>query len=109
MQSYKLPKELKKRMERELRQYYDNKKKLERLKASCETGTRKYIYIEERLQYVENVYNSLKPFEKEVYDLIFKENCDSLYCETHKHIAKTTYYNIFNKSIYNLAMEWGEI
>ena len=109
MQSYKLPKELKKRMERELRQYYDNKKKLERLKASYEQGTRRFVYIEERLHYVENVYNSLKPFEKEVYDLIFKENCDSLYCETIKNINRATYYNIFNKSLYKLAMEWGEI
>lgn len=107
MKNYKLDKEIKKRMERELRQYYDNKKKLEILKNTT-AETRRLAYLEERLKYVENVYNRLKPFEREVYNLIFKENCDSLYCETSKNISKTTYYNILNKSILYLAEEWGE-
>ena len=126
MSNYKLPKELKKQMEKELRQYYYNKKKLNRLKQDIiekketsvdPTGnkitklesTRSLIYLEERVHYVENVYNRLRPFEQEVYNLIFKENCDSMYCENIKRISKTTYYNILNKSIYYLAEEWGEI
>ena len=126
MSNYKLPKELKKRMERELRQYYYNKKKLNKLKnliieeknistdptanktAKLES-TRSLIYLEERLQYVENVYNSLKPYEQQVYNLIFKESYNPLYCETNECISRSTYYNVFNKSIYLLAAEWGEI
>lgn len=126
MQNYKLPKEIKNMMERELRQYYDNKKKINRLKTlyaeekprtqdptgqkvSSFENTRSLVYLEERLHYVENVYNRLKPFEQEVYNLIFKENCDYTYCRQMKNIAKITYYNIFNKSIYLLAEEWGII
>ncbi len=126
MSNYKLPKDLKKIMERELRQYYDNKKKLIRLKemiiqekqnTSDPTGdktikienTRRLIYLEERLHYVENVYNRLRPFEQEIYDLIFKKQCNPVYCENIKGISRSTYYNIFNKSIYFLAEEWGEI
>lgn len=108
MQRYKLDKDIKKRMERELRQYYDNKKKLEQLRKSS-VETRRLLYLEERISYVENVYNRLKPFEKEIYDLIFKYNCDSLYCESKKNITRSTYYNILNKSILYLAEEWGEI
>lgn len=126
MQNYKIPKELKKRMERELRQYYYNKKKLNKLKNDIineknktkdPTGTtvtkvestRSLLYLEERIEYVENVYNKLRPFEQEVYDLIFKEGCDFTYCETNKNVSRTTYYNILNKSVYLLAEEWGEI
>ena len=125
MPNYKLPKELKNKMERELRQYYDNKKKLDRLKtmfaeeklitkdptgqkvASFE-NTRSLVYLEERLHYVENVYNRLSSFEQEVYNLIFKEKANVLYCEN-KNISRSTYYNILNKSTYFLAEEWGEI
>ncbi len=126
MPNYKLPKELKNRMERELRQYYDNKKKLDKLKLSLieerprtedPTGnkvsglesTRSLIYLEERLHYVENVYNRLRPYEQKIYNLIFKECCNPLYCEVEESISRSTYYNIFNKSLYYLAEEWGEI
>ena len=113
MSSYRLPKETKKLMERELRQYYDNKRKLEKLKKVSEltlnNSSRSLIYLEERLLYVENVYRRLKPFEQEVYNLIFKEQCDYMYCQQMKNISKITYYNIYNKSIYYLAEEWGEI
>ena len=113
MSAYKLPKEIKKFMERELRQYYYNKKKLEKLKIKLDTlpleNTRKLEYLEEKIFYVENVYKRLKPFEQEVYDLIFKEQCNPVYCEQIKGITKNTYYNILNKSIFFLAEEWGEV
>ena len=125
MPNYKLPKEIKNRMERELRQYYDNKKKINRLKtmfaeekpiSSDPTGqkvssfenTRSLVYLEERIHYVENVYKRLSPFEQEVYNLIFKERANVLYCEN-RSISRSTYYNILNKSIYYVAEEWGEI
>lgn len=108
MSKYKLSKEVKQRMERELRQYNYNKDKLERLKKE-KNNTRRLLYLEERLQYVENAYKRLKPFEQKVYDKIFKTNYNAVYCEANEGISKTTYYNVLNKSIYYLAEEWGEI
>lgn len=134
MAIYKLPKELKNRMEKELRQYWDNIKKIERLEreiieesnkvgqetnniSSDPTGqkaikllsTRSLILLNERILYVSRVIGRLKPFEREVFYLIFKENYDCLYCQTIRNINKNTYYNIYNKSIYYLAEEFGEI
>ena len=89
MSNYKLPKELKNKMERELRQYYYNKKKLDRLKATLlnnNISSRSLLYLEERLQYVENAYKRLKPYEQKVYDLIFKDCCDPLYLRVIKTI-----------------------
>lgn len=135
MPNYKLSKDLKKRMEKELRQYWGNIKKIEQLEKEIieESGTgntqgktnvtsdptsqkvlklistRSLILLNQRIMYVANTINRLKPFEKEIFNLIFRENRDCLYCETMKGISKTTYYNIMNKSIYYLAEEWGEI
>lgn len=129
---YKLPQELKKRMMRELYQYWDNVKKLDRItkeiieesassdgqpksnrksdptqqKALKLMSTRSIQLLNERILYVTRVINRLKPFERDVFNLIFKEKCDWVYCETQKGISKTTYYNILNKSIYFLAEEW---
>lgn len=120
-------------MERELRQYWTNKEKLARLEKQIidESGsgsiqknsvsdttaqkaiklmsTRSIIYCQERILYVENVIKRLNKFEREVFKLIFKDNCDFTYCEQMKHINKNTYYNIYNKSIYYLAEEYGMI
>ncbi len=109
MQSYKLPKEIKNMLEREIRQYKDNKKELENLKQISSEPTRRYLYIEKRLLYIERAYNRLKPFEKQIYNLIFFENRDCVYCENYKNISRSTYYNILNKSLLFLAQEWGEI
>ena len=135
MPNYKLSKDFKKRMEKELRQYWGNIKKIEQLEKEIieEPGTgntqgktnvtsdptsqkvlklistRSLILLNQRIMYVANTINRLKPFEKEIFNLIFRENRDWLYCETMKGISKTTYYNIMNKSIYYLAEEWGEI
>lgn len=120
-------------MERELRQYWTNKEKLSKLekqiieasgsgsvqnntvsdptaqKAIKLVSTRAILYCQERILYVENVIKRLDKFEREVFNLIFKENCDFTYCEQIKHINKNTYYNIYNKSIYFLAEEFGII
>ena len=109
MLDYKLSKEVKKRMDQEFKQYYINKKQLNKLISNNKSSTRKYIYLEQRLNYVENVYNSLTSFEKEVYNLIFKEKCNAIYGETNLNISKSTYNNIYNKCITLLAKEWGEI
>ena len=112
----KLSKESKNFYERELHQYWTNKKRLNKLIERHEKGIKKdlissrtIIYLQERIDNIENVISQLDPFEKEVFTLIFKDNYTWLYCETHKNIHKNTYYNIFNKVIYKLAREFGEI
>ena len=89
--------------------FFANKSKLDRLIKQSSCSTRTLLYCQERINYVENVINKLNSFEKEVFELIFKENCDFTYCEQMKHINKNTYYNIYNKSIYYLAQEFGII
>lgn len=104
--NYKLPKELKLRMIREIKQYEQNKKKLQSLQ---QKSTRQYLYLEERLFYVEKAYMNLSESEKNVYNKIFKEGCNWKFCQTIFNIDKDTYYKVFNKSLYLLAEEWGEI
>lgn len=70
--------------------------------------TRRMIEIEKRIRYIENVIKRLKPYEKDIFNNIFKDNYSWQYCET-LGISKTTYYNIYNKSIYYAAEEFGEI
>ena len=130
---YKLSKELKKRMDREFRQYWDNKKKLEKLeldiiesnnpgqvnsnsisdltsqKAIKLLSTRSILYCQERITYIENVFKRLNSFEKQMFERIFKYGYDWLYCSVNFNISKSTYYNIYNKCLYYLAQEWGEI
>ena len=133
MSKYKLSKELKKRMDRELRQYWENKRKLEKLeldiieasnfgsnnsnsisdttsqKAIRLISTRSILYCQERINYVENVLKRLNSFEKQMFERIFKHGSDWLYCEVNFRVSKSTYYNIYNKCIYFLAQEWGEV
>lgn len=106
----KIPKELKNKMEKELRQYWDNVDKLDRLerdiieesggndgqprsnitsdttsqKAMKIMSTRSILVLHERILYVKRTIDRLKPFEREVFYMIFKDNCDCLYCETMK-------------------------
>lgn len=112
----KINKESKKFYERELRQYWENKKRLYNLLDKAEknlnddyTSSRTIIYLQERMQNIEIAIQQLKPFEKEIFNLIFKENLDWKVCKFRKNIDKNTYYNIFNKAIYLLAKEFGEI
>lgn len=108
--NYKLPKEIKNKMLREIKQYEHNKKKLHRLQErSQDTTTRQYIYLEERLYYVETVYMRLKDSERKIYNYIFKEGCNWQYCQSFYNIDKHTYYDVYNKSLYFLAEEFGEI
>ena len=104
----KLSKEFKILMERELRQYKDNKRLLNRLKVNNATPSRAILICEDRMKYVENVIERLTPFEKQMYDYIFNKNYDWKYCETHFNISRSTYYNIYNKCINLLTEEWGE-
>jgi len=118
MDRNKIDKEVKKHMERELRQYCTNKKQIQKIEHEImfnstdnikNTSTRTILYLKQRILYIENVIKQLKPFEKEVVELIFFKGYDWIYCENVKNITKSTYYNIYNKSIKLLAEEWGEI
>lgn len=104
-----LSKEIKKIMERELRQYKDNKYLLNRLKIDNSISSRTLLICEERMKYVENVINRLNPFEKQMFENIFNRNYDWAYCESHFNVSKSTYYNIYNKCINLLAEEWGKV
>ncbi len=102
----KLPKEVKKYYERELRQYWSNKNKLKYIE---KMNTKTALFLTERIHCIETVISRLDDFEKEVFNLIFRDNMSWLYCKNIKNISKTTYYNILNKCIYMLAEETGEI
>lgn len=105
----KLPKEIKRYYERELKQYSKNKKILEKALQGCKTNTRTILFLENRINNIETVIKQLNDFEQEVFDMIFNKKYDWLYCKTIKQIDKNTYYNILNKCIYMLAQEEGEI
>ncbi len=105
----KLPKETKRYYERELKQYSQNKKRLERALQENRTSARTILFLENRINNIETVLKQLNEFEKEVFDMIFNKKYDWLYCKTMKNIDKNTYYNILNKCIYMLAEEEGEI
>ena len=105
---YKLHKELKEKMLTEIEQYDYNLKLFKQLQENNE-NTRRLLFIEHKLNCVENAYNQLDTFEKEVYDYIFKKHYNWLYCESVKQINKNTYYHVYNKSLYLLAKEIGEI
>lgn len=105
----KLPKEIKRYYERELKQYNQNKKKLEKALQGNKINTRTILFLENRINNIETVITQLDSFEKNVFDMIFNKKYDWLYCKTMKNIDKNTYYNILNKCVYMLAQEEGEI
>ncbi len=105
-----MQKEVKKQMERELYQYYNNKKILNKLKMENKNvSTRRFLYLEQRISYIDNVIKTLNPFEQNVFDIIFKDKANWMYCQMFHNISKSTYYNIINKCITLLAKEWGEL
>lgn len=109
MKKYILSKDIKNKMKRELMQYYDNIELLQRLKENEKISTRRYIYIEQQLQYIRNVISKLNSTEQEAFDIIFKEKYNFSSRQVHKYISRATYYRVFNKATYLLAEEWGEI
>lgn len=101
-----MQKEVKKQMQRELYQYYNNKKLLNKLKSENKTSTRRFLYLEQRISYVENILYSLNDFERKAFDIIFKDRANWTYCENFYNISRSTYYNIINKCVLLLAKEW---
>lgn len=110
MSKTKMPIEVKKYYKRELYQYKKNKEKLENIiNGNQKSNTRNILFLQDRIENIETVILKLDSFEKEVFDMIFNQNMDWLYCKTFKGVDKSTYYNIINKCIYLLAEEEGEI
>lgn len=134
--NYKVPRWVKKRMENELYQYWDNKKELEEMqreiidsspepldgqprgngtsnpteqKAIKLRTARSILIVERKLKYVENAIARLNEDEKEIFEIIFKEKHNQRMAETYKYISSDTYYNVYRKIIYYTALEFGEI
>lgn len=134
--NYKVPRWVKKKIENELYQYWDNKKELEEMqkdiiesspeppdgqpkgnstsnpteqKAIKLRTTRSILAIERKLKYIENAVARLNEEEKRIFEIIFKERHNQKMAETYKYISKDTYYNTYNKIIYYTAVEYGEI
>jgi len=134
--NYKVPRKVKKLMEIELYQYWDNKKELQELqidiieaspeppdgqpkgnsisnsteqKAIKLRTSRSIIILEKRLKYIENAIARLNESEKEVFKVIFKDRYSQKMAETYKYISSDTYYNVYRKIIYFTALEFGEI
>lgn len=111
----KLSKESKKYYIRELHQYWRNKEKLHNMLDNCNSfeferiPTRTLVFLQERIFHVEAVMCQLKPYELDIFDMIFRQNLDWLFCKSSKNIDKNTYYTVLNKSVFLLAQEFGEI
>lgn len=134
--SYKVPFLVKRKIENELYQYWDNKKELEELqkdvieesptppdgqpkgnstsnpteqKAIKLRTSRTIMVVEKRLKYIENAIARLNDSEKEVFEIIFKEKHNQKMAETYKNIPYDIYYNVYRKIIYFTAVEFGDI
>ena len=134
--NYKVPRWVKKKIENELYQYWDNKKELEEMqrdiiesspeppdgqprgnstsntteqKAIKLRTSRSILAVERRLKYIENAIARLNEDEKKIFEVIFKERCSQKIAETYKYISSDTYYNVYRKIIYFTAVEFGDI
>lgn len=134
--NYKVPRWVKKKIENELYQYWDNKKELEEMqkdiiesspeppdgqpkgnsisnsteqKAIKLRTSRSILAMERRLKYIENAVARLNEEEKRIFEIIFKERHNQKMAETYKYISSDSYYNVYRKIIYYTAIEFGEI
>lgn len=134
--NYKVPRWVKKKIENELYQYWDNKKELEEMqrdiiesspeppdgqprgnsvsntteqKAIKLRTSRSILAVERRLKYIENAIARLNEDEQKIFEIIFKERHNQKMAETYKYISSDTYYNVYRKIIYYTAVEFGDI
>jgi len=134
--NYKVPRWVKKKIENELYQYWDNKKELEEMqrdiiesspeppdgqprgnnisntteqKAIKLRTSRSILAVERRLKYIENAIARLNEDEQKIFEIIFKERHNQKMAETYRYISKDSYYNTYNKVIYFTAVEFGDI
>lgn len=72
-------------------------------------STRALIMAKRRIDYIDNALKRLNKEDKEVFELIFKDGYSQKLAYTIKGVSKDTYYNVFNKCMYLVAIEFGEI
>lgn len=134
---YKVPRWVKKRVETELYQYYDNKELLKEFEADileaspyndgqprgnetsdttvvkaiklANRSTRVLIETDRRLRYIENAIKRLNSEEKQIFEYIFKDGYNQVLAQMYKYVSKDSYYNTYNKIIYYTAIEFGFI
>ena len=133
---YKVPRWVKKKIENELYQYWDNKKELEELQrdiiessplppdgmphernvsSSTESKaiklrtSRTILAVQKRLHYIEKATQRLNEEEYKIFEIIFKERHNQRMAETYKYISKDSYYNVYSKIIYFTAVEFGDV
>lgn len=134
---YRVPRWVKKRIEVELYQYYDNKVLLKEFEEDVleespfndgqprgnqtsdttsqkairlvDRTTRVLIETERRLRYIENAIKKLTPEEKKIFEYIFKDGYNQVLAQMYKYISKDSYYNTYNKAVYYTALEFGYI
>lgn len=134
---YKVPRWVKKRVETELYQYYDNKELLKEFEADileassyndgqprgnetsdttvvkaiklADRSTRVLIETDRRLRYIENAIKRLNSEEKQIFEYIFKDGYNQVLAQMYKYVSKDSYYNTYNKIIYYTAIEFGFI
>ena len=136
---YKVPKHIRNKIINELYLYWKNKEEIEELeneiidsspadpevniksknligkptenKAIRLSGisTRAIIIARRRIEYIENAIKRLNEEDREMFFLIFKDGYSQKTAYFAKGISKDTYYSVFNKIIYLVAIEFGEI
>lgn len=135
--NYKVPFEIKKKIETELYQYWDNIEELKELqqdildesanppdgqprgknmvsnpteqKAIKLRTTRSIVATERKLRYIEKAIARLNEEEQQIFNVIFRDRYSQKQAETCRYISKDSYYNTYNKIIFYTAVEFGEI
>lgn len=79
------------------------------IKLAGNMSTRALIIAKRRIDYIGNAIKRLNEEDKEVFELIFRDGYSQKLAYTIKGISKDTYYSVFNKIIYLVAIEFGEI
>lgn len=72
-------------------------------------STRAFIIAQRRIGYIENAIKRLNDEDREVFELIFRDGYSQQKAYFEKGVSKDTYYNVYNKIIYLVAIEFGEI
>lgn len=79
------------------------------IKLSGQKSTRAIIVAQRRIAYIENAIKRLNEEDEEIFYLIFRDGYSQKTAYFEKGISKDTYYGVFNKIIYLVALEFGEI
>ena len=100
MNKYKIPWHVRQYVKKELMDYKQNKKLLEK----CNGETRSLILVNIRLKQIENVLESLNEEDAQAAKIIFIDKYTQGGAEI-LGLSKAAYYNAMNKIIYLTALE----